>query len=67
MHENLEFKIFYLYFTGRVAHTHLALSDHLSEGACDDLAVELSKSQSQAVDFPKTGIVPFVPVNAMVW
>ena len=54
-----------MHCTGRVAHTHLALSDQLREGACDKLAVELSKSQSQAVDFPKTGIIPLVPEAAL--
>ena len=50
---------------GRIAHMHLALSDRLKEGACDPLAMELAKSQSQAVDFPKTGIVPLVPKAAL--
>ena len=30
-------------------------------GALDPLAIELAKSQSLAVDFPKTGVPPSVP------
>ena len=52
-------------FTGKVANLHLALCDQLPKGACDDLAKELAKSQSQAVDFPKTGIVPSIPTDAL--
>ena len=50
---------------GRVAHLHLALCDILPDGACDLLAMELAKSQSVAVDFPKTGIVPQVPAKCL--
>jgi RNA-dependent RNA polymerase len=50
---------------GRVAHLHLALCDILPDGACDPLAMELAKSQSVAVDFPKTGIVPQVPKKSL--
>jgi len=50
---------------GRVAHMHLALCDIQPEGACDRLAIELAKSQSVAVDFPKTGIMPEVPAEAV--
>ena len=49
---------------GRVAHMHLALCDILEDGACDPLAIDLAKSQSVAVDFPKTGIIPTVPLKA---
>ncbi|CAK0821156.1 unnamed protein product [Prorocentrum cordatum] len=50
---------------GRIAHTHLALSDMLPRGAMDPLAIELAKSQSLAVDFPKTGVPPEVPEDAL--
>ncbi len=50
---------------GRVAHMHLALCDIQPDGACDLLAIELAKSQSVAVDFPKTGILPEVPAKAV--
>ena len=46
---------------GRVATMHLALCDIMPLGACDPIAIELAKSQSLAVDFPKTGILPAVP------
>ena len=49
---------------GRVANMHLALCDLKPKGACDKLAIELAKSQSLAVDFPKTGILPLVPREA---
>ena len=49
---------------GRVAHMHLALCDILDDGACDPLSIDLAKSQSVAVDFPKTGIIPTVPLKA---
>ena len=51
---------------GRVAHLHLALCDLMPCGAKDPLALELAKSQSLAVDFPKTGIAPKVPEEALV-
>ena len=50
---------------GRVSHMHLALSDIQPEGACDRLAIEVAKSQSVAVDFPKTGIMTEVPAQAV--
>jgi len=50
---------------GRVAHLHLALCDYLPIGSLDPLALELAKSQSLAVDFPKTGILPTVPIQAV--
>ena len=50
---------------GRVAHLHMALCDQLEDGAIDHLAIELAKSQSVAVDFPKTGIIPEVPAEAL--
>ena len=49
---------------GRVANMHLALCDMMEKGACDDLACKLAESQSVAVDFPKTGILPDVPKKA---
>lgn len=51
--------------SGRVAHTHLALCDILPQGACESITKELAKSQSQAVDFPKTGIIPLVPADSL--
>ena len=50
---------------GRVAHLHMALCDQLDDMALDPLAIELAKSQSVAVDFPKTGIEPEVPEMAL--
>ena len=50
---------------GRVAHLHVALCDILDEGACHPIAIELAKSQSVAVDFPKTGKIPKVPAVAL--
>lgn len=49
---------------GKIAHIHLALCDMLPLGALDPLAQELAKSQSIAVDFPKTGVQPKVPSAA---
>lgn len=50
---------------GRVANMHLALCDMLNNGACDEIALRLAESQSVAVDFPKTGILPKVPQAAI--
>ncbi|CAE7857361.1 RDR1, partial [Symbiodinium sp. KB8] len=46
---------------GKIAHMHLAFCDASEQGALDPLAIELAKSQSLAVDFPKTGVPPSVP------
>ena len=46
---------------GRIATKHVSVSDQLEQGARDPLAIELAKAQSQAVDYPKTGIVPLIP------
>ena len=46
---------------GRIATKHLSVSDQLEKGARDPLAIQLAKAQSQAVDYPKTGIIPLVP------
>ena len=51
---------------GRIAHKHLALCDILDDGARHPLAIELAKSQSKAVDYPKTGIAPLVPEEALM-
>ena len=37
----------------------------LPSGALDPLAIELAKSQSLAVDFPKTGVLPSVPKDTL--
>ncbi|XP_065565353.1 uncharacterized protein LOC136030359 [Artemia franciscana] len=50
---------------GRVAHLHVALCDRMEKGACDPLAMKLAESQAVAVDFPKTGIPPTVPEEAV--
>ena len=50
---------------GRVAHLHLAICDQLVGGAAHPLAVDVAKSQSLAVDFPKTGVPPEVPKIAL--
>lgn len=49
---------------GRVANLHLALCDMQPAGACDELAIELSKAQSVAVDSAKTGRTVEVPLKA---
>lgn len=46
---------------GKVAKSHLAISDHLPNGSADPLARELASVQALAVDFPKTGIMPPIP------
>ncbi|XP_065649354.1 uncharacterized protein LOC100214913 isoform X3 [Hydra vulgaris] len=51
---------------GRIAHKHLALCDFIENGARNPLAVELAKSQAAAVDYPKTGILPEVPEEAIL-
>ena len=50
---------------GRIAHIHLALADIQKLGACDHIAMKLAESQSLAVDFPKTGVAPQVPKEAL--
>ena len=50
---------------GRVAHMHLAFSDIAETGAADPAAMKLAESQAVAVDYPKTGISPRVPKEAM--
>ncbi|CAE8638411.1 unnamed protein product, partial [Polarella glacialis] len=50
---------------GKIAHLHLAFCDSSPMGALDPLAIELAKAQSLAVDFPKTGIPPQVPQDAV--
>jgi len=49
---------------GQVATMHLALCDVQKLGARDETAMELAKAQSYAVDFPKTGVPPEVPIKA---
>merc|ERR1711915_624958 len=44
---------------------HLALSDQVPKGAGNPIALKLAESQSMAVDFPKTGIAPKVPQEAL--
>ena len=46
---------------GKIAHMHLAQSDHSPRGALDPDAMKLAEAQSLAVDFPKTGVPPRVP------
>ena len=50
---------------GKIAHMHLALCDIQEKGARDPLAIELAKAQAQAVDYPKTGIKPAIPKDAI--
>ena len=50
---------------GRVAHMHLALCDILDSGAVDPMARKLAESQAVAVDYPKTGVAPKVPKEAL--
>ena len=49
---------------GVISHYHLAISDLKEEGARDELAIDLSKLASLAVDAPKTGIFPTIPDKA---
>lgn len=51
---------------GRIAHIHLAVCDHLKEGACHPIAMKIAESQSLAVDYPKTGIHPLVPEDSQI-
>ena len=50
---------------GKIAHKHLALCDILDDGARDPMAIEMAKSQAQAVDYPKTDVLPEVPKDAL--
>merc|ERR1719317_793862 len=50
---------------GRVAHMHLALCDILDSGAVDPMARKLAETQAVAVDYPKTGVAPKVPKEAL--
>jgi hypothetical protein len=52
---------------GKVANLHLALCDQLPEGARDELAIEVAKQQSLAVDYPKTGINRIQYNKRMYW
>ena len=49
---------------GIISHYHVAISDLKSEGARDELAIQLAKLASLAVDSPKTGITPTIPDEA---
>ena len=49
---------------GIISHYHVATSDMKEDGARDDLAIELAKLASLAVDAPKTGIFPTIPEKA---
>lgn len=48
---------------GRIANTHVALSDFTEKGVLDPKCIELAKTFSLAVDFPKTGLVPQMPAS----
>ena len=50
---------------GKIAQKHLAFCDIEPMGARSDLAIELAKCQAQAVDYPKTGIKPKIPEEAI--
>ena len=50
---------------GRISNMHLAICDMLPGGACEDLAIELSKAQSVAVDSAKTGKTVEIPAEAL--
>ena len=50
---------------GRVAHMHLALCDIQYKGSMDPLCKKLAESQAVAVDFPKTGERPDVPLEGL--
>ena len=50
---------------GKISHHHLAICDQLSLGARDPLAIELACTQALAVDYPKTGVPPKIPREAL--
>ena len=50
---------------GKIAQKHLAFCDIEPLGARSHLAIELAKCQAQAVDYPKTGIKPKIPEEAI--
>jgi len=51
---------------GKIARTHLAISDQLPQRAADPIARNLARQQSIAVDFPKTGVPPQIPQEVRV-
>ncbi|KAI6649482.1 RNA-dependent RNA polymerase 1-like [Oopsacas minuta] len=55
------FKIVSNDLLGIISHYHVAVSDMRENGARDELAIELARLASLAVDSPKTGITPIVP------
>ena len=48
---------------GIISHYHVAVSDMKPDGARDDLAIQLAKLASIAVDSPKSGVTPVIPHN----
>ena len=46
---------------GIISHYHVAVSDMKPDGARDELAIQLAKLASIAVDSPKTGVTPVIP------
>ena len=51
---------------GIISHYHVAISDLKEDGARDNLAIELAKLASLAVDAPKTGIFPTISDQAQI-
>lgn len=51
---------------GSIANAHVAHVDQRPLGVCDPLCMQLAKIFSLAVDFPKTGFVASLPVEARV-
>jgi hypothetical protein len=45
---------------GRIANAHVAISDHSPDGVNDLRAIELAEKFSEAVDFPKTGVMAVI-------
>jgi hypothetical protein len=51
---------------GRIANTHVAISDNSADGVKDKRCIKLAELFSKAVDFPKTGAVIEFPTDCRV-
>ena len=49
---------------GIISHYHVAVSDMKPAGAKDQLSIQLARLASIAVDSPKTGVTPNIPIEA---
>ncbi|EGR31631.1 RNA-dependent rna polymerase, putative [Ichthyophthirius multifiliis] len=48
---------------GKIDNSHLAIADQSSFFALDFRCIQLAKLHAQAVDYAKTGVSPYVPLN----